>query len=159
MFCPSCQQLLKLLEIITTHSKPTPSHKVKHLYDNVSIYCVLVISHWCNGIRNQIPVYIWPLNVKVRSHQKRCDFFARPNPMKSQCTDAWGWDRRNIFPGSAFGATRCGRCVYSSAFSAAQFSPLVEIFQLWGGNLATRANQLLSRHSCPAAVESEQDGQ
>jgi len=77
--------------------------------------------------------------LKVRSHQKRNNFFAWPKPMKSQRTDACGCDSCNIFPGGAFGATRCGRRVYSGAFSAAQFSPRVEIFQLWGGHLATRA--------------------
>jgi len=51
--------------------------------------------------------------LKVRSHQKRNFFFARPNPMKSQRPDACGCDRRDIFPGGAFGATRCGRRVYS----------------------------------------------
>jgi len=86
--------------------------------------------------------------LKVRSHQNY--FFARPNPMKSQRTDACGCDRRDIFPGGAFGAMRR---VYSGAFSAAQFSPLVEIFQLWGGHLATRANQLLC--SALVALEAE----
>jgi len=70
--------------------------------------------------------------LKVRSHQKRNYFFARPNPMKSQRTDA-------IFSRAA----RLGRRVDSGAFPAAQFSPLVEIFQLWGSHLATRANRLL----------------
>jgi len=65
-----------------------------------------------------------------RPHQKRNYFFARPNPMKSQRTDACGCDRHDIFPGGAFGATRCGRRVDSGAFSAAQFSPQAEIFQL-----------------------------
>jgi len=56
--------------------------------------------------------------LKVRSHQKRNYFFARPNPMRSQCTDACGCDRRDIFPGDAFGATRCGRRVFSGAIFA-----------------------------------------
>jgi len=47
----------------------------------------------------------------------------------------------------------CGRRVYSGAFSAAQFSPWVEIFQFWGGRLGTRANQLLS--SALVALEAE----
>jgi len=85
------------------------------------------------------------------SHQKLNYFFAWPTPMKSQRTDARGCDRRNIFPGGAFGVTRCGRRIYSGAFSAAQFSPRVEIFQLWGGHLATRANQFL----CSALVALE----
>jgi len=57
--------------------------------------------------------------------------------MKSQRTDACGCDRRDV----------------GDAFTAAQFSPLVEIFQLWGGHLATRANQLLS--SALVALEAE----
>jgi len=60
-------------------------------------------------------------SVKVRSHQKRNYFFTRPNPMKSQRTDACGCDRRDIFPGAALGATRCGRRVDSGAFTAARF--------------------------------------
>jgi len=62
--------------------------------------------------------------IKVRSHQKLNYFFARPNPMKSQRTDACGCDRRDIFQGGAFGATRCGRRVDSGAFSSgAIFDP------------------------------------
>jgi len=45
-------------------------------------------------------------SLKSRSHQKRCDLFAQPNPMKSQRTEACGCDRCDIFPGGAFGATR-----------------------------------------------------
>jgi len=85
------------------------------------------------------PVFSFWLILKARSHQKRNYFFVRPNPMKSQRTDACGCDRRNIFPGDAM--------------TAAQFSPRVEIFQLWGGHLATRANQLLS--SALVALEAE----
>jgi len=73
--------------------------------------------------------------------------------MKSQRTDACGCDRRDIFPGGAFGATRLQRRVYNGAFTASQFSPRVEIFQLGGGHLATRANQLLS--SALVALEAE----
>jgi len=69
--------------------------------------------------------------------------------MKSQRTDACGCDRRDIFPGGAFGVTRCGQRVYSGAFSVAQF----EIFKLCGGHLATRANRLLS--SALVALEAE----
>jgi len=96
----------------------------------------------------------WPETrggVKVRSHQKRRDYFARQNHMKSQRTDARGCGRRHIFPGGAFGATQCGRRVHSGTCWAAQFPPRVEIFQLWGDNFATRANQLSScsaRHRC-----------
>jgi len=46
---------------------------------------------------------------KVHSHQKRNYFFARPNPMKSQHTDACGCHRRDIFLDGAFGAFRAMR--------------------------------------------------
>jgi len=40
-------------------------------------------------------------SLKVRSHQMLNDFLARPNPRKSQRTDACGCDRHYIFPGGA----------------------------------------------------------
>jgi len=68
-----------------------------------------------SGMTGELIKHASRMNLKVRSHQKRNYFFARLNPMKSQRTDACGCDRRNIFPGGAFGA--------------AQFSPRVEIFK------------------------------
>jgi len=70
--------------------------------------------------------------LKVRSHQKRNYFFSRPNPMKGQRTDARGCDRRDIFPGGAFGATRCGRRVFSGTIfapSSALVALEAEVFQ------------------------------
>jgi len=78
--------------------------------------------------------------------------------MKSQRTDA------AFFRAARLG--HLGRRDVGDAITAAQFSPRVEIFQRFGRckkkYLANRANQLSScsaRHRCPAAVESEKDGQ
>jgi len=108
----------------------------------------LTILEWCWGFS--------PLLMAGCVHTKsEAIFFARPNPMKSQRTEA-------AIDAIFFRAARFERHDVGDAFTAALFPPLVEIFKFWGGNLATRANQLLScftRHCCPAVVESEQDGQ
>jgi len=70
----------------------------------------LVFECWVNTCRNDYYDFIkCHQTLKVRSHQKRRDFFVRPNPMKSQRTDARGCNRRNIFPDGAFRATHFQR--------------------------------------------------
>jgi len=48
--------------------------------------------------------------------------------MQSQHTGVHGCDRRNVFPGGAFGEMRFRQRVFNGAFSASDFCPELKYF-------------------------------